>query len=120
MRKNPHGFPESTPSSKQIHSPRVRDAGQPIKLRYHDRAGGLLACLTNPKSLCPPKTAQSKKEGSKALQVIGWFSIGMAVAALSIFLGAELRSRSKFKKRTPYDFYANAGEQQASEFGVGI
>ena len=30
----------------------------------------------------------------------------MAVAALSIYLGAELRSRSKFKKRTPYDFYA--------------
>jgi hypothetical protein len=44
----------------------------------------------------------------------------MAVAALGIYLGTELRSRSKFKKRTPYDFYANAGEAQASEFGVGI
>jgi hypothetical protein len=44
----------------------------------------------------------------------------MAVAALSIFVGAELRSRSKFKRRTPYDFYTNAGEQQASEFGVGV
>lgn len=57
---------------------------------------------------------------SKALKMIGWFSIGMAVAAIGIYLGAELRSRSKFKKRTPYDFYSNAGEQQASEFGVGI
>jgi hypothetical protein len=63
--------------------------------------------------------AEEKKE-SKALQMIGWFSIGMAIAALGIYLGAELRSRSKFKKRTPYDFYANAGEQQASEFGVGV
>ena len=43
------------------------------------------------------------KKDSKALQIIGWFSIGMAVAAFGIYLGAELRSRSKFKKRTPYD-----------------
>lgn len=61
-----------------------------------------------------------EKNDSKALKMIGWFSIGMAVAAVGIYLGAELRSRSKFKKRTPYDFYSNAGEQQASEFGVGI
>ena len=61
-----------------------------------------------------------EKKDSKALQIIGWFSIGMAVAAVGIYLGAELRSRSKFKKRTPYDFYANAGEQHAGEFGVGI
>ena len=60
------------------------------------------------------------EEGSRALKLIGWFSVGMAVAALTIYLGVELRSRSKFKKRTPYDFYANAGEAQASEFGVGI
>ena len=45
-------------------------------------------------------------------QIIGWFSVGMAVAALGIYLGAELRSRSKFKKRTPYDFYSNAGERR--------
>jgi hypothetical protein len=63
---------------------------------------------------------QVEEKDSKALRVIGWFSIGIAVAALGIYLGAELRNRYKFKKRTPYDFYANAGEQQASEFGVGI
>ncbi len=61
-----------------------------------------------------------EKKDSTALRVIGWFSVGMAVAAIGIYLGIELRSRSKFKKRTPYDFYANAGEAQASEFGVGI
>ena len=61
-----------------------------------------------------------EKRESKALRVITWFSVGMAVAALGIFVGAELRSRSKFKRRTPYDFYTNAGEQQASEFGVGV
>jgi hypothetical protein len=55
-----------------------------------------------------------------ALRVIGWFSAGMAVAALGIYLGIEIRSRYKFKRRTPYDFYANAGKQQAGEFGMGI
>jgi hypothetical protein len=64
--------------------------------------------------------SEEEEKGSKALKVIGWFSIGMAVAALGIYVGAELRNRYKFKKRTPYDFYANAGESQASEFGVGI
>jgi hypothetical protein len=44
----------------------------------------------------------------------------MAVAALGIFLGNELRCRAKFRRRTPYDFYSNAGEQQASEFGMGV
>jgi hypothetical protein len=79
------------------------------------------AMFNEPETLVLAEEVQiEEKRESKVLQVIGWFSIGMAVAALSIYLGAELRSRSKFKKRTPYDFYANAGEQQASEFGVGI
>jgi len=56
---------------------------------------------------------------TNTLRVIGWFSIGMAVAALGIYLGSELRSRYKFKRRTPYDFYSNS-DQQASEFGMGI
>jgi hypothetical protein len=63
--------------------------------------------------------AEEKCEKS-ALRVLGWFSVGMAVAALSIYLGYEVRSRHKFKKRTPYDFYSNAGENHVSEFGVGI
>ena len=66
------------------------------------------------------ETAVEEKSESNTLRVIGWFSVGMAVAALSIYLGTELRSRYKFKRRTPYDFYANAGEQQAGEFGMGI
>jgi hypothetical protein len=44
----------------------------------------------------------------------------MAAVALGIYLGRELRSRYKFKRRTPYDFYAHAGEQQTGEFGLGI
>ena len=56
----------------------------------------------------------------KTLRVIGWFSAGMAVATLGIYLGYEARSRYKFRHRTPYDFYANAGPQAANDFGVGI
>lgn len=56
----------------------------------------------------------------KAFRLIGWFSAGMALAALGIYLGTELRSRYKFKRRTPYDFYSNSAEAQASEFGMGV
>ena len=56
----------------------------------------------------------------KTLRVIGWFSAGMAVATLGIYVGYEIRSRYKFRHRTPYDFYAHAGPQTATDFGVGI
>ena len=56
----------------------------------------------------------------KALRAVGWFSVGMAIASLGIYLGFELRSRYKFRHRTPYDFYSNAEAQPANEFGVGI
>jgi hypothetical protein len=72
-------------------------------------------------SLTPvSETPAQEKPGSTALRVVTWFSVGIAVAAVGIFVGAELRSRYRFKKRTPYDFYSNAGEQQPGEFGVGI
>ncbi len=67
-----------------------------------------------------PVTPVEEPKESMALRVIGWFSAGMAVAALGIYLGVEIRNRYKFKRRTPYDFYANAGKQQAGEFGMGI
>jgi len=65
-------------------------------------------------------TLLDEQEESKTLKVIGWFSVGMAVAALGLYVGRELRLRYKFNKRTPYDFYSNAGNQQSTEFGVGI
>jgi hypothetical protein len=74
-----------------------------------------------PESPAPVEvSATDEKCAWTTLRVITWFSAGMAVAALGIYLGNELRSRSRFKKRTPYDFYSNAGEQTAGEFGMGI
>jgi hypothetical protein len=72
-----------------------------------------------PESVTPAEDTTTQ-EKTKTLQVITWFSVGMAVAAIGIYFGNELRCRSKFKKRTPYDFYSHAGEQHAGEFGVGI
>ena len=71
---------------------------------------------TEPEPLIPVEEPNE----SMTLRVIGWFSVGMALAALGIFVGRELRSRYKFKRRTPYDFYAHAGEQQTGDFGVGV
>jgi hypothetical protein len=74
-----------------------------------------------PESLTPAEDpAEFEKCGWKTVRAVTWFSVGMAVAALGIYVGNELRCRAKFKKRTPYDFYANAGESAANEFGVGV
>jgi hypothetical protein len=61
--------------------------------------------------------AAEEPTGSPVLRAIGWVSVGITLAAISIFVGRELRSRYKFKRRTPYDFYDHVGE---SEYGVGV
>lgn len=66
------------------------------------------------------RAAVERASERKALRAVGWFSVGMAVASVGIYIGFELRSRYKFNHRTPYDFYANAEAQPANEFGVGI
>ncbi|HEX7729859.1 MAG TPA: hypothetical protein VF392_12530 [Terracidiphilus sp.] len=66
-----------------------------------------------------PAQLEETKEGS-ALRVIGWFSVGMAVAAIGLYVGREMRNRYQFRQRTPYDFYSNADSNSMTEFGVGI
>ena len=66
------------------------------------------------------ETQIEKISENKALRAIGWFGVGMAAASLGIFLGIELRSWYKFRKRTPYDFYSNVDGQSLTEYGVGI
>ena len=76
---------------------------------------------TDPLPLAPgAESTEFAKRLSNPLQLIGWSSVGLAVAAVGVYVGVELRSRYLFKKRTPYDFYSNVSEQPASEFGVGI
>jgi hypothetical protein len=54
------------------------------------------------------------------LRTVGWISAGVGAVALGLVVGREIRQRYKFNRRTPYDFYAHAGDEQELEFGVGI
>ena len=49
-----------------------------------------------------------------------WVTGAVAVVAAGLYAGKELRSRYKFKRRTPYDYYAHSGDRSDLEFGVGI
>jgi len=74
---------------------------------------------TEPETLIAEEETKETKE-SCALRVVGWLSVGMAVAALGVFVGRELCKRYKSNHRTPYDFYSEAGKRQSGEFGLGI
>jgi hypothetical protein len=74
---------------------------------------------TQPETLIPEDDTKETKESS-ALRVIGWLSLGVAVAAVGVFVGRELTKRYKFNHQTPYDFYSEAGKRQNAEFGLGI
>jgi hypothetical protein len=65
-------------------------------------------------------TTDDATAGHPVLQAIGWVSVGLSIAAVGLVVGRELRKRYRFNHRTPYDFYANAGAQRISEFGMGI
>lgn len=61
-----------------------------------------------------------ENKDSITLKVLGWTSVAIGVAALGLICGRELRSRYKFKKRTPYDYYSHAGDSVSADYGVGI
>jgi hypothetical protein len=60
------------------------------------------------------------ESSSAALRAIGWTSAALAITALGLYVGRELRLRYKFKRRTPSDFFSHAGEELGAEYGVGI
>ncbi len=59
--------------------------------------------------------------GHPVLRALSLASLLIGVTALGLYLGRELRQRYKFKRRTPYDLYSNAGDPVAlSEYGMGV
>jgi hypothetical protein len=74
-----------------------------------------------PEAVAQDTHSEEKKESS-ALKVVTWVSVGVAVVTVGFFVGRELRSRYKFNRRTPYDFYDHAfgRDKQNSEIGLGI
>jgi hypothetical protein len=65
-------------------------------------------------------TETTESTGHTALRAIGWVSLGLGIAAVSLYVGRELRNWYRFNHRTPYDFYSHAGTAANSEFGMGI
>jgi len=61
-----------------------------------------------------------KPSSSSALRAVGWTSAALAVTALGLYIGRELRVRYKFNRRTPSDFFSHAGEELGAEYGVGV
>ncbi len=62
-----------------------------------------------------------KSKTHKLAVTAAWVAGGVGVLTLGLLAGRELRGRYKFNRRTPYDYYAHAGDQTPDlEFGVGI
>jgi hypothetical protein len=103
-------------NSRRCHA---SQATREAELGYHNNQETTMC--TEPEPLEPIEVTLADENKEKTgLRVMTWFSMGMAVAAVGIFVGREIFSRYKFKRRTPYDFYANADEGHFSEYGVGI
>jgi hypothetical protein len=64
--------------------------------------------------------AADSEQESALFKTIGWISAGLGAVALGLFVGRELRLRYKFNHRTPYDFYAHAGDEKDVDFGIGV
>ena len=60
------------------------------------------------------------ESSSGVLRAIGWTSVALAVTALGLYVGRELRLRYKFNHRTPSDYFSHAGEEMGAEYGMGI
>jgi hypothetical protein len=90
------------------------------RLRY-DAAMKLSRSLRKLGSQIEDSVDGARRDGGHFLRNVGWVSAGITALALGVVVGREVRQRYKFNRRTPYDFYANSGDQaQDVEFGVGI
>jgi hypothetical protein len=61
-----------------------------------------------------------QKKPNYLLRTITWTGIAVSVAAAGLLIGRELRLRYKFSHRSPYDYYAHAGDQPLDSYVVGI
>ncbi|MGH9595640.1 MAG: hypothetical protein ACRD3K_02465 [Edaphobacter sp.] len=63
---------------------------------------------------------ETEREESTLIKTVGWITAGLGAVAIGLFVGRELRQRYQFNRRTPYDAYAHAGDEQDVDFGLGI
>ena len=64
----------------------------------------------------------SERSRTESLVVAAaWLAGGVSVVTLGLLAGRELRGRYKFKRRTPYDYYAHSGDRSPDlDYSVGI
>jgi hypothetical protein len=107
---------ESTPSTPLSHPPETCAIIHNMMFCSHPRevdkkAEGFHASLED---------LSQQEQDSALFKTIGWVSAALGAVALGLFVGRELRLRYKFNHRTPYDFYAHAGDEEDVDFGLGI
>jgi hypothetical protein len=92
------------------------------KLRYHDGRETTDSISQSVGEDAKQVTIRGRcREQKVACRVVGWTSVVLAVAAIGLYLGHELRSRYKFRHQTQYDLFSHAGDSiSAAEYGVGI
>ena len=64
----------------------------------------------------------TQQSARRIAMTAAWVTGALAVLAGGLYAGKELRTRYKVKRRTPYDYYAHAGDRRTTDldFGVGI
>ena len=54
------------------------------------------------------------------LRTAGLAALTLGAVALGFVVGRELRFRYRFRRRTPSDYFSNAGDPIGAEYGMGI
>jgi hypothetical protein len=71
----------------------------------------------------PDPFEELKEESFPLLQTLGIATVLVGAITMGLYIGRELRLRYRFRRRTPSDFFSNAGDPVASadyEYGMGI
>jgi hypothetical protein len=62
-----------------------------------------------------------QRKPNYVLRTVGWTGLAVGVATVGLVVGRELRLRYKFNHRSPYDYYAHAGDQASLDsYAVGV
>ena len=73
-----------------------------------------------PARMEPAPPRQRSAAGRMALTA-SWVSASLGIIALGIYTGREIRSRYRFKRLTPYDFYSHSGDRFGdADLSVGV
>lgn len=89
-------------------------------MRFSSHSRSVSKNLAEVSSPAAEDVVAADEQESALIKTIGWISAGLGAVALGLFVGRELRLRYKFNHRTPYDFYAHAGDEEDIDFGLGI